>query len=173
MQHFVDLIAPWYMQIKFVHLSAVMAWIWSTSVAYLYYLLPAIRAWRRQPDDPAALKLRNWAMDRFDAGAQLEHIAFVVLLLSGALLYLCGGWTLSSGWMLLKLLIVLGLFLPIELLDIHLAHLGGNKQRVRNQQGDNAAEQAIQQHWKFLLLSTPVIIFYVSVVVYLAVVKPL
>ena len=168
-----EFVGPWYMEIKFLHLSAVMAWIWSTSVAYVYYLLPALWTWRRQPDDPAALRLRNWALERFDEGAKIEHIAFPVLLLTGALLLLAGGWNLNSGWLLLKLVIVVGLFLPIEFVDYYLAHFGGNKAHVRRKHGAQALEVAVQRHWQFLLLTTPVIIFYATIVVYLAVVKPL
>src|SRR3546814_3614054 len=44
-------LSPWYLEIKFVHLAAVMAWLWSTSVAYVHYLLPAFRAWRRRSEE--------------------------------------------------------------------------------------------------------------------------
>src|SRR3546814_1487405 len=66
-------LSPWYLEIKFVHLAAVMAWLWSTSVAYVHYLLPAFHAWRRNPDDEGVIALRDWVMDRFDRGAVIEH----------------------------------------------------------------------------------------------------
>src|SRR3546814_4968749 len=107
-------LSPWYLEIKFVHLAAVMAWLWSTSVAYVHYLLPAFHAWRRNPDDEGVIALRDWVMDRFDRGAVIEHIAFPIVMISGPLLYWVGGWDRSATWLMIKLLIVVGFFLPIE-----------------------------------------------------------
>ncbi len=165
-------LAPWYLQIKFVHLSAVMAWVFSTAVAYMHYLVPAFQAWRRNPDDAEARRLRDWVMDRFDHGAQIEHIAFPLVMISGPMLYLAGGWNTDSGWLTLKLLIVFGLFLPIEFFDYHLSHLGGNKRRVLARSGALAHERKVQQHWWFFLVTTPVIIWFATIVVYLAVARP-
>ncbi|RLP52379.1 MAG: hypothetical protein D6160_21265 [Ketobacter sp.] len=166
------MLMPWYMEIKFIHLFAVMAWIWSTSVAYMYYLVPVFKAWRRNPDDIGIMVLRDWVMDRFDEGAKIEHIAFPVIMVSGPLLYLAAGWNTSSTWLTLKLLIVFGLFLPIEFLDYHLSHLGGNKHAVLAQQGPEAHERKIRQHWWFFLITTPLITYFAVIVVFLAVTKP-
>src|SRR3546814_13627256 len=76
-------LSPWYLEIKFVHLAAVMALLWSTSVAYVHYLLPAFRAWRRHPDDEGVIALWAWVMDRFDRGALIEPIAFSLVMISG------------------------------------------------------------------------------------------
>ena len=166
-------LAPYYLDIKFVHLIAAAAWIWSTSVAYMYYLVPVFRAWRRNPDDEQIIALRDWVMDRFDGGALYEHIAFPIVLLSGALLVFVAGWDIASTWLVLKLLIVVGLFVPIEVCDYHLSHFGGNKARLRSQAIPGRVELAIHRHWWFLLLTTPLITIFPFVVVYLAVTKPL
>lgn len=163
---------PWYLEIKFVHVVAMAAWIWSTSVAYLYYLVPAFKAWLRQPEDADAIQLRNWAMDRFDSGAVIEHIAFPILLVSGLLLFWLGGWSSQSDWLMLKLLIVFGLFLPIEIVDYYFAHFGGNKRRALSEAGDAARERKMRQHWWFLMASTAPIVFFTTVVVFLAITKP-
>lgn len=165
-------LAPWYLQIKFVHLLSVACWIFSTAVAYLHYLVPAFRAWRRNPDDEGARAMRDWVMDRFDHGAVLEHVAFPVVMISGPALYIAGGWDGSATWLTLKLLIVFGLFLPIEFFDYHLSHLGGNKHRVRSRDGELAHERKIQQHWWFFLVTTPLIVWFATIVVFLAVTRP-
>ncbi len=41
-----EVLGPWYLYIKTLHLLAVMAWVWSTSVAYAFYLVPIFKAWR-------------------------------------------------------------------------------------------------------------------------------
>lgn len=166
------LLAPWYMEIKFVHLFAVMAWVWSTSVAYMYYLVPVFKAWRRNPDDPGIIVLRDWVMDRFDQGARIEHIAFPAILISGPLLYIAAGWSTSATWLTLKLAIVICVFLPIEFVDYHLSHFKGNKQRVLEQQGPEAHEHKLRQHWWFFLVTTPLITYFAFIVVFLAIVKP-
>lgn len=164
-----------YLQIKFIHLVAAMIWLWSTSVAYLDYLLPVMRKWQQNPANPALIKERNRAMERFDDGARLEHIAFPLLLLSGLTLLLISGWGPDAFWLALKLTLVILVFLPIECCDYYLAHMGGNKAGIRRLASAESPryETAIQQHWWFLVLSTPVIVISGLTVVYLAVVKPM
>lgn len=164
-------LSPWYLEIKFVHLAAVMAWIWSTSVAYVYYLVPAFQAWRRNPHDPVVIAQRDWVIDRFDHGALIEHVAFPIVMVSGPLLYWVGGWDTSATWLTIKLLIVLGLFLPIEVFDYHLSHLGGNKRHALARGGAAHRERKLHQHWWFLLVTTPLIIYFTGIVVFLAVTK--
>ena len=88
-------------------------WFWSTSVAYTYYLVPLFRAWQQNPQELDRIHLRNWAMERFDDGAILEHIAFPIVLLTGVLLMLISGWSPDAGWFALKLVLVVLVFLPI------------------------------------------------------------
>src|SRR3546814_6712555 len=122
-----------------------MAWLWSTSVAYVHYLLPAFHAWRRNPDDEGVIALRDWVMDRFDRGAVIEHIAFPIVMISGPLLYWVGGWDSSATWLMIKLLIVVGFFLPIECFDYHLSHLGGNKRKALASGGTQHRERKLHQ----------------------------
>lgn len=165
-------LGPYYLYIKFVHLVAVTVWLWSTAVGYAFYLVPAFKAWRRNPGDPAVIALRDWTMDRFDHGVIYEHIAFPTAIVTGPLLWIAGGWSLGSGWFLLKLLVVVSIFLPMEICDYYLSHFGGNKQRLRATGDPLLYERGVQRHWWFLLLtSAPVIVFGV-LVVFLATVKP-
>jgi uncharacterized membrane protein len=166
-----EFLAPYYLHLKWLHLLAVMVWMWSTAVAYAFYLVPVFKAWRRNPGDRELLAMRDWVMERFDHGVIYEHIAFPVILITGPLLYLLGGWTTGVGWLALKLLIVVGLFVPIEILDYHLSHFGGNKERVRSSSGSQAYELAVHRHWLFLLVSSPVVMIFGVIVVYLAVTK--
>jgi uncharacterized membrane protein len=165
--------APYYLYVKTLHLLAMSAWLWSAASAYAFYLVPVFKAWRRNPHDPEVRAMRDWAIERFDQGVTYEHIAFPVVLLTGALLYFTAGWSTASGWLALKLLIVAGIFLPIEVLDYHLSHFGGSKQRVRRRGDPEAYERAVHVHWLFLLLSSPVVMVFGLLIVFLAVTKPL
>lgn len=165
-------LGPYYAFIKFVHLIAVTVWLWSTAVGYAFYLVPAFKAWRRHPDDPGVIALRDWTIERFDHGVIYEHIAFPTVLLTGPLLWIVAGLSPFSGWFLLKLLIVISIFLPMEICDFYLSHFGGNKQRLRARGDPALYERGIQRHWWFLLLtSAPVVVFGV-LVLFLAIVKP-
>ncbi len=179
----IDALTQWlishYLQIKFIHVSFATLWLWSTSVAYLNYLVPVFRAWQANPDDIEQIKKRNWVMERFDEGVILEHIAFPAVLISGLSLLLITGWGPQSYWLAMKLTIVVLVFLPIEFCDYWLSHFGGNKAKIRRDtpSGDGFAsrryENAVHLHWWFLIVTTPVIAVGGMTVLYLAVAKPM
>ena len=97
-----NFLAEHYLQLKFVHLLAVMVWVWSTSVAYAFYLVPVFKAWRRSSGDVEVIRLRNWVIERFDQGVIYEHIAFPVILITGPLLFWSGGFNSGVGWLMRK-----------------------------------------------------------------------
>ncbi|MEM6484005.1 MAG: hypothetical protein AAF662_03320 [Pseudomonadota bacterium] len=111
-------------------------------------------------------------MERFDDGAILEHIAFPVVLTTGLLLMVTGGWSPASGWFAMKMVIVVLVFLPVEFSDYHLAHFGGNKLAIRSNGSTVEYESTIRRHWFFLVVSTPVVIVSISYVLFLAIAKP-
>jgi len=165
-------LAPYYLYIKFIHVIFVMMWVFSTMMAYGYFLLPVMKAWRRNPQDGEVIVIRDWIMERFDEGAVYEHIAFPIVLITGPLLYIVGGWSTGVGWLDLKLLIVIGLFIPIEVMDFYLSHLGGNKRRIRDSGDMQKYERHIHMHWWFFLVTTPAVMIYGVLVVFMAVTKP-
>lgn len=166
-----ETLGPWYIYIKFIHVTFVMIWVWSTSLAYAYYLVPVFKAWRRNPDDGGVIALRNWTIERFDHGVIYEHVAFPIILITGPLLYVLGGWNTSMDWLLLKIVLVCVVMIPVELADYHLSHFGGNKRRIRETGDMEKYERAIHQHWYFFLFSTPPIMLSAMAVVFLAITK--
>ncbi len=166
---------PYYMIIKFVHLLAVMMWAFSTAVAYAWHVRSAYLAYLRNPDDEEAKRRRDWAMELFDRGVVLEHTAFPVIILTGLLLFIVGGWWnvgLSWSWLVVKLAVVVFVFVPMEVIDYWLSHFGGNKRRIR-QSGDlEKYERFMGHHWLFLRVTTPIVLTTIPTVIYLAVVKP-
>ncbi len=172
MLSFINLLSPYYMYIKFAHVIFVMMWAWSAVQAFTHYLIPAFSAWRQRPDDENAIKRRNWAIERFDDGVLFEHIAFPIVIITGLLLYVLGGWSTSANWLLLKLAIIVVLMIPIEIADYYLAHFGGNKARIRIAGDMQRYENMIQWHWLFFLITTPIIMLFATTIIFLAVVKP-
>lgn len=168
-----ELLAPAYIYIKFIHVFFVMIWSWSTAVAYSWYVKGAFLRWERNPDDATAVQRRNWAIEQFDRGVVLEHVAFPVILITGPLLYFIGPWTLSFHWLAIKLCVVAFVFVPMEIFDYYLSHFGGNKESLRKRNLPEKYEWAIRKHWQFLKVSTPLISIFMPLVIFLAVTKPL
>ncbi len=165
-------LAPYYLYIKFVHVLFVGVWVFSTAMAYAFFVLPVMKAWRRNPQDGEVIAMRDWIMERFDEGAIYEHIAFPIVLITGPLLYIAGGWNTTMGWFDLKLLIVIGLFIPIEVVDFYLSHFGGNKRKIRDSGDMQSYERHIHMHWWFFLVTTPAVMIYGVLVIFLAISKP-
>ncbi|MFT4518692.1 MAG: hypothetical protein ACI9JM_001077 [Halioglobus sp.] len=161
------------MQVKFAHLLTVAMWSFSTAVAYRNYIVPAFRAWSREPGDPLAIARRNEFMERFDKGAILEHVAFPVVLLTGLLMVWLTGWEWQElSWLSVKLGIVLVIFLPMECVDYYISHFGGNKWKIRQSGNLERYETMMRFHWLFFRVTTPLVIVFVPLVYYLAVTKP-
>jgi uncharacterized membrane protein len=166
--------APYYLYIKFVHLLAVMIWSFSTAVAYVWYVRSAYLGWQRDSENEEAKRRRDWAMEHFDRGVVLEHVAFPVVIITGPLLFIVGGWSvgLSLTWLLTKIAIVVLVFVPMEAVDYWLSHFGGNKHRIRRQGDLEKYERYMARHWLFLRITTPIVITTIPAVIFLAVVKP-
>lgn len=163
---------PWYLQIKFLHVFFAMIWGFSTAVAYSYYVKGAFLKWERNPDDAQLVQRRNWAIEQFDKGAILEHVAFPILMITGPLMYWLGPWSMESVWLVVKLAIIALIFVPMEALDYWLAHFGGNKEKLRKRNLPDKYEASIRLHWKFLKVTTPMVMVFIPLLIWLAVTKP-
>lgn len=168
-------LAPYYLYIKMIHLPAVFLWGFSVIMGYSYYLVPVMQAWRRNSSDPGLTLMRNWVFERFDQGVVVEHIAYPLVLVSGILLFIAGGWGPESGWLMLKLAIVIAVTVPMEGIDYYISHWNGNKRFLRDRDGKpdwERYETALHRHWWFFLVTTPAVGFMMGSVIYLAITKP-
>ncbi|MBD2858076.1 hypothetical protein IB286_03580 [Spongiibacter sp. KMU-158] len=170
-------LGPYYAQVKFIHLLFATMWLWSTSVAYINYVVPVLRQWFLDPNSPELLRKRNEALERFDEGVVIEHVAFPFVLVTGVLLLMIGGWGVHNDWLVIKLALVILVFIPIEIFDYWLSHFGGNKRKARLKEGVDALdspryEKLTQMHIWFLTVTTPVISMAGITVLYLATAKP-
>jgi uncharacterized membrane protein len=167
------LLAPHYAWIKALHVLAAMIWAGSTAVAYAFYLKPAFRRVQHRPGDAAARAERNRLMERFDRGVALEHLAFPVLVVTALAMLWLGSFELGRvSYLTVKLWLGVLVFLPMEIVDIYLSHLGGHKATIRAS-GDTARyERFMDLHWLFFRITEPIIVIVVPIVVLLAVAKP-
>jgi hypothetical protein len=112
-------------------------------------------------------------MERFDQGVVLEHVAFPIVLASGLLMVWLAGWSWQDvNWLSLKLGIVLVIFVPMEIIDYYLSHLGGNKRKIRATGNAARYEAMTRLHWQFFRVSTPLVVVFVPLLFYLAITKP-
>jgi uncharacterized membrane protein len=166
-------LASYYLEIKTLHLLAIALWSFSTAVAYRDYVVPAFSDWLKKPDDLEALARRDWVMERFDRGAQLEHVAFPIAIITGLCMIWIANWPLQAvNWLSIKLAIMLLIFVPVEIVDYHLAHFGGNKKKLSKNNDPHKYQRMTLLHWNFLRITAPVVVVFIPLIVYLAVVKP-
>jgi hypothetical protein len=166
-------IGAYYLYIKAIHVLSAAIWGFSTAVAWAYFLKPALSAARRHPEDATLRTRRDVFMERFDRGASLEHVAFVLLVLTAVLML----WVTEADltrWSFITALLWLGILVivPMEAVDIYLSHLGGNKARVRATGDRERYEQMMDWHWKFLRTTEPVVIVLVPAMFVIAIAKP-
>lgn len=166
-------LVPYYLHFKFAHIVCMAAWFMSTSVAYLWFVRVAYLQAERHPQDPELQRRREWAMQQFADGALLEHVAFVLLIATGAMMYWLSGWTLGLNWLGLKVAIVALVFVPMEVFDLGLSHLGGNKALLRAGGDEGRRQRLMRWHWQLLRLSTPLVLIFIPALIFLAVFKPL
>jgi uncharacterized membrane protein len=168
-----QLLAPAYAWLKALHVLAVMAWAWSTAVAYVYFVKPAYRRVQRRPDDDAARAERDRFMELFDRGAVIEHVAFFILLATGLLLLWISGFTLLKwSWLVAKLLLVVLVFVPMEIVDLYLAHGAGNKRRLRRAGLSERHARMMENHWLFFRLTEPIVMVLIPMAIVLSIAKP-
>tara|TARA_R110000868_G_scaffold54159_3_gene169556 strand:- start:3353 stop:3868 length:516 start_codon:yes stop_codon:yes gene_type:complete len=168
-----DFLLPYYAEIKFIHLFFVGIWAFSTAVAYQNYVLPAFRFALAHPDDPDAIAWRNRMIEAFDKGVVLEHVAFPIVLVTGLTLLWLGHWSpAESGWLAVKLALVLLVFIPMEIVDYRISHFSKPKRQMRLDGDMVAYEAAIGFHWRFLRVTTLLVVTTIPAAIYLAVVKP-
>jgi hypothetical protein len=166
-------ILPFFFWIKAVHVISAAIWSFSTAVAFTNYVKPAIARWRRNPDDPEARARLREFMERFDRGVVLEHVAFVSLVATALLMI----WIRDVGllrWSFIPFKFWIGVLviLPMEALDVWLAHLGGNKRGLRNTADDARYEQVMGWHLLFLRVTEPLVIVLIPTFFVIAIVKP-
>lgn len=166
-------IHPFYLHLKALHVLSVAVWSFSTAVAWVCYLKPALRAARARPEDAGRRALRNDFMDRFDRGAAIEHYAFALLVVTAVLMLWLREVDLSRwSFFTAKVWIGVLVILPMEAFDIYLSHLGGNKARIRATGDAERHERMMEWHWIFFRITEPIVIVLIPTLFFLAIVKP-
>lgn len=167
-----NFLLPFYLYIKFIHVVFMAVWFMSTSVAYSWFVQVAYFQSINRPENEELKRRKDWALEQFDKGVVMEHVAFPMLILTGPILYWLSGWTIEWNWLGLKLAIIIFIFVPMEAADYWLSHFGGNKTYLRKMGDPEKYEKVVRWHWWFLRKSTPFVAIFLPAIIFLAVVKP-
>ena len=168
----IDNLMVYYTHIKFIHLFSVMIWSMSAVGAYVYYFRTTLFAAKKDPYNMELQRRLIWAYEQFDKTVVLEHIAFPVVLITGLLMFFMAGWSIDSQWLLIKLVIVIGFFIPLEILDVWISHVLGPRISKHRESDVDDWNQGRALHWKFLKIVSPWVGITIPLVIFLAVVKP-
>lgn len=166
-------LAPWYSYVKAIHVLSAAVWGFSTAVAWVFYLKPALRAARRRPADAGLRARRDEFMERFDRGAAIEHWAFGLLVATALLMIWIGQVDLGRfHFVTAKLWVGIAVIAPMEAFDIYLSHLGGSKARIRASGDSERYERMMDWHWVFFRITEPIVIVLIPAMFVLAIAKP-
>ncbi len=162
----------YYPYIKFIHLFSLMIWSMSAVGAYVYYFRTTLFAVKKDPHNMELQRRLIWAYEQFDKTVVLEHVAFPVVLLTGLLMFFMAGGSIDSQWLLIKLVIVIGFFIPLEICDVWISHVLGPRISKNRDSDMNSWDAGRALHLKFLKIVSPWVGITIPLVIFLAVVKP-
>ena len=150
-----DNLMVYYPYIKFIHLFSMMIWGMSAVGAYVYYFRSTLFEVKKDPQNIELQRRLIWVYEQFDKTVVLEHIVFSLALITGLLMFVMAGWTTDNSWMLVKLVIVVGFFIPLEVLDVWISHVLGPRISKNRESNVNSWHEGRALHWKFLKTVTP------------------
>ena len=130
-----DNLMVYYPYIKFIHLFSMMIWGMSAVGAYVYYFRSTLFEVKKDTQNIELQRRLIWVYEQFDKTVVLEHIVFSLALITGLLMFVMAGWTTDNSWMLVKLVIVVGFFIPLEVLDVWISHVLGPR-ILKNRESD-------------------------------------
>lgn len=162
--------------LRFVHVAAFVGWAGpAMGASFFVYVAAWDRA--RHPGDGERLRREQWVRRQFNVVVAFEHVAFAALVVTGLMLAEAVDWAFAGqAWLGWKLLLVFGVFVPMELVDVVLSAWLGRAMRV-DEGGRPADAHAFARaaRWQdlFLRATIPPVMIGIPVVLYLATVRPL
>ena len=147
-----------------LHLTALVFWLGPTLGAWM-----VLRAGERRAVQEREMA---WVWQVFLQLMWWEHGAFLVLVASGTGMILTIGYPLSTPWLEWKLGLVVGILVPLEIIDSYFAHY-----RLPRIYGPNISPTRHDRAWVrryhgFTRLVIPVFIFLIPLLFYLTIFKP-
>lgn len=143
--------------------------------ALIFWLGPSLGAWMVLRDGERRIARHEnvaWVWRVFLKLMWWEHGAFIALIASGTGLILTTGYPLTAPWLKWKLALIIGVLVPIEIIDGYFVH----HRLPKIYHGGNLPMPAdlawIRRYHQFTRLMIPLFIFLIPLLFYLAIFKP-
>lgn len=172
MESLTAFVAANFYYVKFVHV--IFAFLWGLAVppAFTIYVRRAMNDYNADPTNAELERRMWWAWDQADKLIVLEHIAWPVLLITGPLLFLASGWTLSHPWIILKLSIIIIIYIPLEAYDIWFSHYYSAYAEARKNENPEGYKKMRADQVRFFRIVSPIVRTTIPLLWFLAIVKP-
>ncbi len=163
-------ISFWIPVVKVLHLGALVLWLGPSGGAWLVLMLA-----RRRLGEPGIVT--HYMYLGFLQMLWFEHLGLVLMLGSGALmLSMYGVPLLSMTWIEVKLLLVLGVVIPIEIADMWFSHRR-LPQMFATRRPDAPYTKAEWRlltlyHYRFTPVALPLLLVTIITIMWLALAKP-
>jgi uncharacterized membrane protein len=171
-----DALQPWvldhFLTVKTVHVISAFLWAFSTITPMMFYVVPTIKKMQATPEDPELKRRGHWVLEQMDSVVILEHLALILLLGTGLLLYSSGIVSFATGWFKVKMIIVIGFFIPLEIFDIWFSHVKAPRMTREKDHDPGRYEDFRAFYYKYLVGLAPPIVLTVPTVLILALAKP-
>ena len=159
--------------IRAIHIVSAIIWSFLIMAPMLFYIKPAVTQAAQNPSDPEMVRRGHWVLEQYDQVAILEHVFLVFLLGSGLLLYSTGIATFANGWFLAKMILVVGILIPLEVFDIWLAHIKAPRETRSKKAADPKSYAAFRDFfYKAITRTAPPMVLAILATLYLALMKP-
>ena len=164
-------LASHYGVVKFIHLMSVIVWS-ASALGGFYYVLVASWERRHNPADAELARRYEWTRWHFNFVVIMEHAAFIVAIPTGLMLAAIFNWNQEIPWLHVKIMVVVFVFVPMEILDMALAHFYVPRAMLGRESHPARYRRVMKFHDRFLLVTSFIVVTTVPWVIYLATAKP-
>ncbi len=159
--------------IKAIHIVSAVVWSFMIMAPMLYYISPAVAEAKANASDKELSRRAHWALEQYDKVAILEHVFLVIMLGSGLLLYASGLASFANGWFVAKMILVVGVLIPLEFFDIWLAHIKAPKATKALKASDPEKYAEFRDFfYRSISITAPPMVLAVLATLFLALMKP-
>ncbi len=166
-------IASNFLYIKFIHVFFAFLWGMAVPPAFAVYVARAMKDSNADPENGELERRMWWSWDQIDKLIILEHIAWPILLITGPMMFLASGWSLTDPWIVMKLSLIIVIYIPLEAYDIWFSHYYAARAEARKLEDPEGYKKMRADQLKFFKIVSPTIRITLPMIWFLAIVKPI
>jgi|TARA_B100002003_G_C14136627_1_gene546636 uncharacterized membrane protein len=169
----INFVASNFLYIKFIHVFFAFLWGLAVPPAFTVYVRRAMNDYNADPGNEELERRMWWTWDQIDKLIVLEHIAWPILIITGPLMFLASGWSLSDPWIMMKLSIIIIIYVPIEAFDIWFSHFYSAHAEARKLEDPDGYKKMRADQIRFFKIISPTVRITIPAIWFLAIVKPM